>query len=109
MMATTFDPSGDFEQVVDSLETIHLLRDGSSFPHGTAKARRRPVSRKEAEMSGGAYTTSDSVWEMSVFDVHTPIKLGEKILDQEGNTWQIVDLNHTVMQTLCKCICRLTS
>ena len=108
-MATTFDPRDDFEQIIDGLETIHLLRDGSSFPHATLRARRRPVSRREAQMSGGAYTASDSVWEIRVFDAHTPPKLGEKILDQDGNTWQIVDLIHTVMETRCKCICRLTS
>ena len=107
-MAITFDPSGDFEQVADGLETVHLLREGSSFPHGTAKARRRPVSRKEAEMSGGAYTTSDSVWEMRIPNVHTLPLLGEKILGEDGQAWQIVDLSHTVMQTRCKCICRLT-
>lgn len=108
-MAITFDPSGDHELVIDGLETVHLLRDGSSFPHATLRARRRPVSRTEAQMSGGAYTTSDSVWDMPLFDVNAPPKLSEKILDQEGNTWQIVDLSHIVMQTRCKCICRLTS
>ena len=94
-MATSFEPSGDFEQVVDSLETVQLLRNGSSYPHGTAKARRRPVSRKEAEMSGGAYTTSDSVWEMRVPDVHVMPTLGEKILSTDGRVWQIVDFSHT--------------
>ena len=57
-MTATFDPGSDFEDVVDHFETVTLRRPDTpdtSITH----ALRRAVTVREAQASGGTYTTSD--------------------------------------------------
>ena len=61
-MSVAFDPSSDFAQAVDGLQTVTLHRKQLGEAVEIVAALRREVVSKEAEPSGGAAWQTDAVW-----------------------------------------------
>ena len=95
-MTLTFDPSDDFADVVDGLETVTLKRRGSSDDVTVAGALRRGVTVREARVrnrydtwkyvSGdGRSTASDLVWHLPAAGLSDPPLPGDHNQRRSGN------------------------
>ena len=117
-MSTDFDPSDDLTDVADGLETVTLLRRGSTT--GTAgtvisHALRRAMSAAEAAMvtrgdvrkknvpSSGQHTAAAVVWHLPVAELTAAPRLGDVILDGQGQRWTILIVKHTTLGARWRC------
>lgn len=102
-----FDPSADFEMVVDGLEPITLRATGQpavSIP----LAHRGQLSAAEAEASNGQLKQSDAVWQWCA-DPAEPLvmpPLGSTILDRSLAVWTILAIRLQVMSHKWEAVAR---
>ena len=111
------DPSDDLTTVSDGLETVTLLRRGStSGLAGTviAHALRRAISAAEAAIvttgdvhknvpSDGQYAAAAVVWHLPVTELPMAPQLGDVILDGQGQRWTILEVKRTTLGTRWRC------
>ena len=117
-MSLDFDPSDDLANVADGVETVTLLRRGSTT--GTAgtvipHALRRAMSAGEAAMvtrgdvrkknvpSGGQHTCAAVVWHLPVAELPLEPRLGDVILDAQNHRWTILAVKHTTLAARWRC------
>jgi len=108
-MPPNLDPSTDLLQAADGLETVTLLRRGSSastagtpIPH----ALRRAVTTREAAASDGRYTLSDVTWHLPAAELPTPPRLGDIVCDASGRRWAVLDAARTTLGSRWRCTAR---
>ena len=114
-----FDPTDDFATVLDGLETVTLLRRGTSPGDGEtiAHALRRAVVTGEATIvnrgdvnksvaSDGQQTAADVVWHLPVAEVVVAPRLGDVILDGQQQRWTILEVKCTMLGTRWRCTAR---
>ena len=117
-MSLDFDPSNDIADVADGLETVTLLRRGSTI--GTAgtvipHALPRAMSAAEAAMvtrgdvhkknvpSGGKHTCDAVVWHLPVAELPLEPRLGDVILDAQNHRWTVLEVKHTTLAARWRC------
>ena len=105
-MTISFDPTGDFSNVVDHKEAVTLKRPGSSQTSYTDGALRRAVTTEEAETSQGEYTLSDVVWHLSAADVTDPPRPADIIVDGAGTRWTVIEVAQMTAAARWRCVCR---
>jgi len=92
----SFDPSSDFAEVVDGVESVTLNRRGST-PGGTGEAvqnaLRRAVTVAEAAHSGGRFTASDVTWHLPCSELSNRPRLGDVITDGDGRRWTVLEVH----------------
>jgi len=101
----TFDPSTDFEDVVDGLEAVTLVRRGKAAT-SIASALQRAIGEREAAASNGQYTSRDVRWHLPDALVGDRPDLGDVILDAAGNRYTILDAQHATLENRWRCIAR---
>jgi hypothetical protein len=100
------DPSHDFCDVVDRLEAVAVTRPGSSIRVPVAHALRQAVRTREAEASAGRYTASDVAWHLPAAELPEPPRLGDAIVDGEGQSWTVLDVRLTTLGSRWRCVAR---
>jgi hypothetical protein len=112
-----FDPSDDLAAVTDGAETVTLLRRGSTLgTSGTviAHALRRAMSAMEATIvtrgdvrkkvaGAGRHTAAAVVWHLPVAELPMAPRLGDLILDGDGQHWTILEVKLTTMGSRWRC------
>jgi len=105
----SFDPSSDFSDVVDGVESVTLNRRGST-PHGTGEsvqnALRRAVTVEEAAQSNGKYTASDVTWHLPCSQLSSRPRLGDIITDGDGQRWTVLEVHWATMKSRWQCAAR---
>jgi hypothetical protein len=119
-MTTHFDPSNDFEKIIDNAESVTLLRRGATsgesgeiIPH----ALRRTVSlseplagaRDEVQSnldSSGKAVAFDTTWHLLASELSKPPSLGDVILDGPGRRWTIIEMQLVVLRSRWRCLAR---
>ncbi len=112
-----FDPSSDLVGVADNLESVTLLRRGST--QGTAgtvipHALRRAMSAAEAAVvtrgdvhknipSGGQHRAASVIWHLPVAELPVAPSLGDVILDGQNQRWTILIVKQTTLSTRWRC------
>jgi hypothetical protein len=111
------DPSDDLAAVFDGIETVSLLRRGTT-PGATgtviAHALRRAMSAVEAAVvtrgdvhknvpSGGRHTAAAVVWHLPVVELPVMPQLGDIVLDGDGQRWTILAVKRTTVGTRWRC------
>jgi hypothetical protein len=119
-MSPTFDPADDLAAVADGLETVTLLRRGST-PGGAGTvivhALRRAIVTTEATVttaadvhkqvaSGGRNKAADVAWHLPVAELPEPPQLGDWILDSQAQRWVILEIRSTTMGARWRCTAR---
>jgi hypothetical protein len=116
-MSLNFDPSDDLGNVADGVETITLLRRGSTIGEAgevVTGAVRRAMSAAEAAIvtSGdvrknvagdGQHTALSVVWHLPVAQLAVAPRLGDVILDGENRRWTILEVKHTTLGVRWRC------
>lgn len=111
------NPSDDLTTIGDGLETATLLRRGSTFGvAGTviAHALRRAMSAVEAAIvtrgdvhknvpSGGWNIAAAVVWHLPVAELAIAPRLGDVILDGQGQRWTILEVKRTTLGARWRC------
>ena len=116
-MPLDFDPSDDLAAVSDGLETVTLLRRGStSGIVGTviAHALRRAIGAAEAAIvtsgnvrknvpSDGQYAAVGVVWHLPVAELPIPPQLGDMIRDGQSQRWTILEVKRATLGARWRC------
>lgn len=108
-MTLEFDPSDDFPAVADGLTSVTLTRPGSSASSQVTHALRCRVRTREAERTDrleGRYRASDVAWHLPVSELSVPPRLGDVIVDGEGQRWTVLDVQKTTLDSRWRCLCR---
>ena len=116
-MTVNFDPDADFAGVVDGLQSVTLRRRGSSTETVVTHALRRAVNTREASVrnlyntwkepaSDGRHTASDVTWHLASEQLSDAPRLGDLIIDGNGQRWTILDVQLATLQTRWQCIAR---
>lgn len=104
-MSVAFDPSTDFEEIVDGLEAVTLVRRDKA-PTSIAHALQRRIDAREAEQSNGLYTTRDVRWHLPNAETGDRPDLGDVIRDAAGARYTILDTAYSTLQARWRCIAR---
>jgi hypothetical protein len=105
-MADGFNPQSDFAQVADALEPATLRRADGSGSTGLTSALRRAMTTREAAASDGKYTTSDVHWHLAAAELPVSPRLGDQILDADGENWTILETQQATCGSRWKCTTR---
>ena len=116
-MAVDFDPSADFAEVADGLETVILKRRGSSNQTVVSGALRRAVTTQQARArnrydtwkkvaSDGRYAAGDTTWHLPAEQLGESPLLGDVIVDGDGHRWTILAVHLVTLQTRWQCLGR---
>jgi head-tail adaptor len=100
-----FDPSTDFENIVDGLESIMLDRRGSDS-EAITNALRRDITTLEASASNGKYTASDTKWHFPASAVDSMPRLGDVIEDANGERYTILEVQTATLGKRYRCVSR---
>lgn len=105
-MSVGFDPSTDFEDITDGLETITLDRRGSSNNVTVTAALQRMISTSELTASNGKLQSGDVRWHLPNAQVTTTPRMGDWIEDAGGNRFQILMVDNATLQNRWMCAAR---
>lgn len=107
-MTVTFDPSTDFETVVDGAAAVTLNRRGSSDNVSIATALRRNLSTSEIVASDGRLRSGDTRWHFSAAEVSTssPPRMGDWIVPSDGTRFQILEVRRDTLSNRWRCVTR---
>ena len=113
-MTVNFDPDGDFADTIDGLETVTLLRRGSSGATVVTHALRRAATTDEPTLhnrsntrkvvpGGGRHTASEVTWHLPAEQLGSSPGLGDSIVDADGRRWTILDVQLTTLRSRWRC------
>ena len=102
----TFDPSDDFADVTDGLQSVTVRRPGSSQSTEVTHALCRAIRTREAEESDGRYTASDVAWHLPASELADPPRPGDVITDASSQRWNVLDVQRTTLQNRWRCVSR---
>ena len=104
-MAVTFDPSTDFEDIVDGLEAVTLVRRGSSST-AIDNALQRAITDEEIAASDGSVQAGDVRWHFPTVEAVTTPRMGDVVLDAGGDRYTILSVQHATLENRYRCISR---
>lgn len=84
---------------------VSVRREGDRKFLATS-ARRHQVSTREAEESGGAYTTRDCVWNLPAATTREEPKIGDTLTSDDGRTWTVLQVDEAGYSTRWRLTCR---
>ena len=95
-MSRELDTTADFATVVDHLQTVTLLRPGSSFSLEIVGAFRASLSSSTERSKLGKYQQHDVTWLLPTNAGDFTPDLGDQIIDAEGNRWTVLAFRRTM-------------
>jgi len=101
----TWDPSGDFADVMDGLEAVTLSVSGLD-DQSILNAHRNQVSNVEIEASNGLARQGDTIWQWPLSETPTRPVLGSTITDGDGDAWTILEIHEQVLASKWSALCR---
>ena len=104
-MPVTFDPSTDFEDVVDGLEAVTIERRGDDDTAIT-NALQRSINDREIAESNGKLVAGDVRWHIPVVEAVTKPRLGDVIKDGNDDRYPILDVQNATLEARYRCIGR---
>jgi hypothetical protein len=90
MSGNLFDPTEDFQNVVDRTETVTLKRPGSSSTTVVTDALRMPLRKNEWQSQLGAVGRHDWLWHLPQLETGFEPCLGDWIVDSTGARWTVL-------------------
>lgn len=105
-MSVGFDPSTDFQDITDGLETVTLDRRGSSDNVTVTAALQRKIATTEVVASDGKLRSGDVRWHLPRAQVTTTPRLGDWIEDAAARRWQILQVDDATLQNRWMCAAR---
>ncbi len=105
-MTLSFDPTTDFAQAVDGLESVTLQRRGSSQTVTVSSAQRQQETAQESEPSDGAVRQADILWHLQLPAGEDPPEVGDAVIDLQGNRWTILQVEALSLLGRWKCAAR---
>jgi len=105
-MTIQFDAGNDLAEVADGLVQVTLTRPGSSNSTQVAHALRRMVKVREIKELDGHYRASDVTWHLPVGETTSRPRLGDVIIDTDGQRWTVLDVRKATADSRWRCVCR---
>jgi hypothetical protein len=105
-MTIQFDAGNDLVDVADGLAPVTVTRPGSSGSTQVAHALRRMVRVREIQELDGQYRASDVTWHLPVGEMPSRPRLGDVIIDAEGQRWTVLDVQKASAESRWRCVCR---
>lgn len=88
-MVMDWNTAGDFSSVVDTLEPLILVRRTSADEVAIPHAWRFADQTAESDTAGGWVGRHDAVWQFEWDDGEPLPELGDRLVDQHGESWTI--------------------
>jgi len=104
-MPIALDITTDLTDVADGAESVTLRRRGSTLA-AAASALRRAISTREAQASGGRYTSSDVAWHLPIAALAAAPAVGDAIGDAAGVRWTILEVQQSIVVGRWRCLAR---
>ena len=105
-MTIQFDAGNDLADVVDGLAQVTLRRPGSSTSTQVAHALRRMVKVREIKELDGHYRASDVTWHLPTSEITSRPRLGDVIVDTDGQRWTVLNVRKATAGSRWSCVCR---
>ena len=105
-MTIKIDFSNDLAQIANQLETVTLRRADSTQQWTVVGALGRRGATQESEPSGGTVLKDDAVWHLPIEQSGVQPRLGDIVIDQQGNRWTILEAQHLTQLGRWKCTTR---
>ena len=105
-MTIQFDAGNDLVDVVDGLAQVTVTRPGSSDSTQVAHALRRKVKAREIRKLDGHYRASDVTWHLPTSEMMSRPRLGDVIIDADGQRWTVLDAREATVDSRWRCVCR---
>jgi head-tail joining protein len=105
-MTIQFDAGNDLVEVADGLAQVTLTRPGTSDSTQVAHALRRMVKVREIKELDGHYRASDVTWHLPTSEMASPPRLGDVIIDTDGQRWTVLDARKATAGSRWRCVCR---
>lgn len=100
-MPVTFDPSTDFDTIVDGLEAVTLYEVITGSSNSIDLALRREISYTKPD---GQEITA-TVWHISQDSFATKIGLGSTITDAAVRVWRVIETRWQTLSERWRCVC----
>lgn len=104
-MTSDFDPTADLAHF-DLVQAVTLRRRSSAETLAIATAWRSRSQLSEAEPSGGAAAQCDADWHLQLGEADTPPRLGDVVVDAQGNRWTVLEVEQLAALGRYKCATR---
>ena len=105
-MTIQFDAGNDLADVADGLGQVTIRRPGSSNSTQVAHALRRMVKVRELRELDGHYRASDVTWHLPISEMTSRPRLGDVIIDSDGQRWTVLDVRKETTDSRWRCVCR---
>ncbi len=105
-MTIEFDAGGDLANVADGLVEVTVTRPGSSDSTQVAHALRRMVKVREIKELDGHFRASDVTWHLPTSEMTSRPRLGDAIVDADGERWTVLDVRKATADSRWRCVCR---
>jgi hypothetical protein len=89
------DTTEDFLAITDHLQTVTILRPGSSFSVVLEALRTSTYARTERSKLG-RHEQHDAIWHLPITTPDVPPELGDQILDIHGSRWTILSFRRSI-------------
>lgn len=106
MCALSFTPGDDFVAVTDGMSSVTLTQSQGSLSVEVMHALHRAMETKEAKQSGGRYTVNDVVWHLPASELPEPPRLGDLLVDAQGQRWTILQVQAATQGSRWRCVAR---
>jgi hypothetical protein len=105
-MTIQFDAGDDLADVADGLAPVTVIRPGSSDSTQVAHALRRTVKVREVKELDGNYWAADVTWHLPIGEITARPRLGDIIIEADGQRWTVLNVRKTTINSRWHCICR---
>lgn len=105
-MTIQFDAGNDLADVADGLAQVTIRRPGSSNSTQVAHALRRMVKIREIKELDGHYRASDVTWHLPISEMTSRPRLGDVIIDTDGQRWTVLNVRKATADSRWSCTCR---
>lgn len=102
-MSVEFDPSQEFAESIDGLETVAVQKRESGVVITGVVALRREFVSSESEPSGGASVQTDAVWYLRLPAGEAQLELADVVVDAGGAQWTVLAIDQQPLLGRIKC------
>jgi len=101
-----FDPTQDFSNVCDLVETVTLRRYDTLVEITIPHALQRPLGLSTLNAGSGEIATEDARFRLAVADLDDPPRMGDVIIDSSLREWSVREAQLVVSSSCWACLCR---
>lgn len=101
-----FDPSTDFETIIDGAQSVTLKRRGSTETVSVSAVQIRGDLTQQSENAGGHVAKTDRTWHVIMPEATEGPRLGDRLVGSDGRHFTVLSTDHILQGRRYRCQCR---